>query len=61
MKEGKDFDNLKDCPFCGGPANMKSGNGEYWVLCEICLSSGQMWSDVQFASESWNRREGKNK
>jgi len=62
---------LKDCPFCGGPADIKFKNEEVWVECDkchahgpwhvkSCVDCGSTIEAVCQAVNEWNKRdEGK--
>lgn len=47
---------LLPCPFCGGPASLRDGMGEFWVKCADCGSSGTMRSRRDRAERDWNDR-----
>ncbi len=67
------MDNLKPCPFCGGKAEIGMDNyGKIIVWCVPCqmqlgveLQNGEeftdgwraTFSDVEEATEAWNRRD----
>ena len=52
-------DELKPCPFCGEPAALKTGMGEFWVECErVCQ---RMTNRKSEAVEHWNTRVGSEK
>ncbi len=52
---------IKNCPFCGGKAELCEGMGEKWVRCGACGASGGNIRALNLnVVESWNRRvEGK--
>lgn len=52
---------LRDCPFCGGRAELTSGMGEHWVLCRTCKGSGPTASKIESAANQWNGAEAKRK
>lgn len=48
---------MKQCPFCGGKAEMTyNGHGLFWVECGGCHCSGRLSDTEQKAIEVWNRR-----
>jgi Lar family restriction alleviation protein len=48
---------LKDCPFCGQPAQVeKLRSGEYWASCSACLNGSKVHPVQQDAIDDWNRR-----
>lgn len=56
--------NLKDCPFCGGKAELKqTGKSSMRIRCKSCLIGIQQsvlrfsleWLEIQLI-ESWNKR-----
>ncbi len=52
---------LKLCPFCGGPAKVTHGMGEYWVNCQDCEAGTDFAVTEAEAVTKWNRRMGTNK
>lgn len=60
-----DYRRLRNCPFCGGEANLikrklKTGfyphGGTFYVHCKSCMSATQPRKKVEEAIEAWNRR-----
>jgi len=53
-------DNLKPCPFCGGPAKSESaevcGENVAFVECPACKIGTPIVDAVEPAAEAWNRR-----
>lgn len=48
--------NLLPCPFCGGKAELKKGNGIFrYVQCCKCEASSCV-DKPEIAVESWNKR-----
>ncbi len=59
---------LKPCPFCGGRASIRAvtpvhssdakkyGYGDYFVMCENCLTTSNNYNTEERAAEHWNRR-----
>lgn len=48
---------LLPCPFCGGPAEMRLYDCQYWVQCIQCFNSTAADHDLECnASSAWNRR-----
>ena len=52
---------LKNCPFCGGPAEIDDDGYYIWAICQECGASTDMnrhlVNDViNEAIEAWNRR-----
>ena len=65
-RKGKDMEELKKCPFCGGnaskvydPDGTEQSDGIKWaytVVCDrCCASAGLCWSEKQ-SIEAWNDR-----
>ena len=56
------MDELKQCPFCGGKANLVTHHNRactwarYYVKCERCLVHQHNYETPQIAIEAWNRR-----
>ena len=49
--------NLKECPFCGGKAQLNlSPNNIWWVDCKTCCASGPTNHDKEEAIILWNKR-----
>lgn len=48
------MEKLKPCPFCGAPAEIQTGMGEFWVLCERNCQS--MKHKKSLAIKAWNQR-----
>ena len=49
-------ENLKNCPFCGGTANIAKGRIEFWAYCPHCGAKTEFYETEQAAADSWNRR-----
>lgn len=49
---------LKDCPFCGGHAEMWHGeyDGGYYVICDECGAVTEQAMTKEEAAKAWNRR-----
>ena len=65
--QSKEFQPLRECPFCGGEARIKSryiGYGSlglgahdwYSVECKECRASSDEYRSEAEAIEAWNRR-----
>ena len=62
------YEGLRACPFCGSQADVKNtipithekreayGYGGYFVMCRVCLTSGNNYPTEMKAIEAWNRR-----
>lgn len=51
--------NLKECPFCGGDAEIRAGRRYgFWAQCVKCgaTCSTKVHSTKEQAAEDWNRR-----
>lgn len=59
MRDKKCVD-LKNCPYCGGCAELH-GQRTFYVECQKCFLVTDRYARPQFAAEAWNRRtEGEN-
>lgn len=59
MRDKKCVD-LKNCPCCGGCAELH-GQRAFYVECEKCYLATDKYARPHFAVEAWNRRtEGEN-
>lgn len=47
---------LKPCPFCGSGAQLNDCLGDYWVTCNLCNASANMYSGEENAIKAWNTR-----
>lgn len=50
------MEELKSCPFCGAPAEIKQLSGRYAVSCVNKCAGSRIFSDKSKAVEAWNRR-----
>lgn len=49
-------ENLKNCPFCGGTANIAKGRIEFWAYCPHCGAQTELFETEQEVADAWNRR-----
>lgn len=47
---------IKNCPCCGGPAQLQRGRSMNVILCHKCGLTTQYYSDSDKAVEAWNAR-----
>ncbi len=48
---------LKPCPFCGGPAELiKTARGNFFVQCACCCNGTLYYRTEKDAVQHWNRR-----
>lgn len=53
----KDYLNLRECPFCGGNAELSVHRGAVvFVQCQQCDATFPMFDSEQEAIDAWNRR-----
>ena len=48
--------NLKNCPFCGGTANIAKGQIEFWAYCPHCGAQTELYETEQEVAKAWNTR-----
>jgi Lar family restriction alleviation protein len=49
---------LKPCPFCGGTElTMSKNDGDRFIQCTTCTTTGPNGSDCESAEIQWNQRE----
>jgi Lar family restriction alleviation protein len=55
---GVPFIEIKDCPFCGGKASVKTFKKEakYFINCNDCKCTTDIQDTIYEAIQIWNRR-----
>lgn len=56
MGETKKMDELKSCPFCGAPAELKEISGRWTAKCTKECAGTRIFKDKSKPIEAWNRR-----
>lgn len=51
-----DYPKLRECPFCGAPAQLKQLSGRWAVECTKHCAGTRIFNDKQKPIEAWNRR-----
>lgn len=52
---------LKQCPFCGGFAQIADSECEFFAFCLRCKAHSDYYTKKEDAAESWNKRVEKEK
>ena len=47
---------IKDCPFCGGKAQVIDAGDEFSMRCKKCDMQLRYYNNIEYAIEAWNYR-----